>query len=419
MENLPVEVIGNILSRIGSAREIIVASSTCRKWRESFRKHLHTLSFSDEDCPVFRDLMTRRIEIIITQTIFQTVGLQCLSIHMDNVREFSAAPVIAWLMYTRETLRCLYFNVRTTPNINILEKCGRQKLEVLNLDYNPIIGVEPSYQRFTSLKSLFLRHISVSALDLSLLLSACPKIETFTLVSLEVVTSDSQSSMELSSPTLRSLYVKALAIDKIILEADNLEILHLDALNLDLFELVGKSSMKNLKLDDVSITHLDIGESTDHLEVIDVSTSTIMLPKFYQMVSRSSKLRKLRLWGVVFDEEDEIMDLETIAACFPQLKYLSLSYDIRDCLLHNGLQVSLPLYNVTTLELGWSVISEHFGQWVFEMVDRCPNLKKLIIHGVLSEAKTREERQVLASFTTSVVSFSRKYIHIDVLFEYE
>lgn len=291
------EVIGNILSRIGSAREIIVASSSCRKWRESFRKHLHTLSFSDEDCPVFRDLMTRRIEIIITQTIFQTTGLQCLSIHMDNVREFSAAPVIAWLMYTRETLRCLYFNVRTTPNINILEKCGRQKLEVLDLDYNPIIGVEPSYQRFTSLRSLFLRHISVSALDLSLLLSACPKIEILTLVSLEIVTSDSQSSMELSSPTLRSLYAKALAIDKIILEADNLEILHLDALNLDLFELIGKSSLKNLKLDDVSITHLDIGESTDHLEVIDVSTFAIMLPKFYQMVSRSSKLRKLRLWG--------------------------------------------------------------------------------------------------------------------------
>lgn len=413
------EVVGNILSHILSAREIVVASSTCRKWREAFRKHLHSLRFSVDDWPTYCDLTTRQLEIIITQTIFQTVCLQQLSIHMESVREFSAAPVIAWLMYTRETLKFLSYNVRTVPNVNIAEKCGRQKLEVLDLDYNPIIGVEPSYHRFSSLRSLLLGHVSVSALDLSLLLAACPKIEALTLVYLEIVTSDSQSSMELSSQTLRSFYAKALAVDKIVLEADNLDTLHLDALNLDLFELIGRSALKNLKLDDVSITHLDIGENTDHLEVIDVSTFAIMMPKFYQMVSRSSKVRKLRLWGVVFDEEDEIMDLETIAVCFPQLKHLCLSYDVKDGLLHNGLQGSLPLENVTTLELGWSVISEHFGQWVFGMVDRCPNLKKLIIYGILSEAKTCEERQILGSFTSSVVCLMRKYLHVDLRFEYE
>ncbi|PKU64426.1 F-box/LRR-repeat protein At1g67190 [Dendrobium catenatum] len=419
MDNLPVEVVGNILSHLGSARKVVVASSTCRKWRESFRKHLHTLCFSSDDFPAYRDLTTRRLEIIITQTIFQTIGLQCLSIRMDHVQEFSAAPVIAWLMYTRETLRSLSFNVCTVPTVNILEKCGRQKLEVLDLDHNSVFGVEPSYQRFNSLRSFSLRHASVSALDLSLLLAACPKIETLTLVSLEIVTSDSLSSMELSSLTLRSLYAKALAVDKIILEADNLENLQLDTLNLDLFELIGKGALKIFKLDDVSITHLDIGESMDHLEVIDVSTFTITWSKFYQMLSRSSKLRKLRLWGVVFDDEDEMMDSETVAICFPHLKHLCLSYDTRDSLFNNGLHGSLSLKNVTTLELGWSVIGEHFGQWVFGMVDRCPNLNKLVIHGVLSEAKTREECQMLANFTSSVFSVMRKYVHVDVLFEYE
>lgn len=419
MENLPVEVIGNILSHLGSAREVVIASSTCRKWRESFKKHLHTLCFSSDDCPVYRGLTTRRLEIIITQTIFQTVGLQCLSIHMDFVHEFSAAPLIAWLMYTRETLRSLSYNIRTVPNVNILEKCGRQKLEVLDLDHNPIFGVEPSYQRFNALRSFSLRHVTVSALDLRLLLVACPKIESLTLVSLEIMTSDSQSSMELNSLTLRSLYAKALVVDKIILDVDNLETLHLDALNLDLFELIGKGALKNLKLDDVSITHLDIGESMDNLEVIDVSTFTIMWTKFYQMVFRSSRLRKLRLWGVVFEDEDEIMDSETIAVFFPHLKHLCLSYDVRDGLFHGGLHGSSSLENVTTLELGWSVVSEHFGQWVFGMVDRCPNLKKLVLHGVLSEVKTREECQMLASFTSSVVSIMRKYTHVDVRFEYE
>ncbi|XP_020114801.1 F-box/LRR-repeat protein At1g67190 [Ananas comosus] len=417
MEHLPVEVIGNILSHLGSARDVVVASATCRKWREACRKHLHSLSFNSDDWP--RDITTRQLEILITQTIFQTMGLQCLSIHMDNAHEFSAAPVIAWLMYTRETLRSLSYNVHTNPNVNILEKCGRQKLEILDLDHNSITGVEPSYQRFTCLKSLSLRHVSISALDLSLLVAACPKIEFLTLDALEIVTSDSQSTMELGSPTLKSLYAKSVGVDKIILEADNLKVLHLNALNLDLFELIGKGTLKHLRIDDVSVSHLDIGESTDHLEVVDVSNFTIMWPKFYHMISRSSKLRTLRLWGVVFDDEDEIVDSETIAISFPQLRHLSLSYELRDGLLHYSLQGSSPLENVMVLELGWTVISEHFGPWVFGMIERCPNLKKLVIHGVLSEAKTREERQILASFTSFIVRLMRKYVHVDVQFEYE
>ncbi|EHA8587753.1 F-box/LRR-repeat protein [Cocos nucifera] len=417
MENLPVEVIGNILSHLGTARNVVVASATCRKWREACRKHLHTLCFNSDDWP--RDLTTRQLEILITQTIFQTMGLQCLSVQMDSVHEFSAAPVIAWLMYTRETLRSLSYNVRTTPNVNILDICGRQKLEMLDLDHNAITGVEPSYQRFTCLKSLSLRHDSISALDLSLLLAACPKIESLTLDTLEIVMSDSHSTMELSSQTLKRIYAKSIGVDKIVLEADNLESLHLSALTVDLFELIGKGTLKHLKIDDVSVTHLDIGENTDHLEVVDVSNFTIVWPKFYHMISRSSKLRRLRLWGVVFDDEDEIVDSETIAVSFPQLRHLSLSYELRDGLLNHGLQGSSPLENVLILELGWTVISEHFGQWVFGMIERCPNLKKLIIHGILSEAKTREECQTLATFTSFIVHLMRKYVHVEVQFEYE
>ncbi|XP_072999901.1 F-box/LRR-repeat protein At1g67190 [Typha latifolia] len=417
MENLPVEVIGNILSHLGTARDVVIASATCRKWREACRKHLHSLSFHSDDWP--RDLTTRQLEILITQTIFQTMGLQCLSIHMDSAHEFSAAPVIAWLMYTRESLRSLSYNVRTNPNVNVLEKCGRQKLEVLDLDHNSITGVEPSYQRFTCLKSLSLRHVSISALDLSLLVAACPKIESLTLDALEIVTSDSQSTMELSSQTLKNFNAKSVGVDKIILEADNLEVLHLNALNLDLFELIGKGTLKHLKIDDVSVTQFDIGENTDHLEVVDVSNFTIMWPRFYHMISRSSKLRRLRLWGIVFDDEDEFVDSETIAISFPQLRHLSLSYELRDGLLNFSLQDSSPLENVLVLELGWTVISEQFGPWVFGMIERCPNLKKLVIHGVLSEAKTREERQILANFTSFIVRLMRKYVHMDVQFEYE
>ena len=161
MEYLPVEVIGNILSRLGAARDVVIASSTCQKWREAWRNHLHTLMFNSNDWPVYHELTRSRLEIIVTQTIFQTNGLHCLSILMDDVDEFSAAPVIAWLMYTRETLRQLHYNVRTTPNINILEKCGRQRLEVLALAHNTLTGVEPSYQKFPCLRSFSLSYVSI------------------------------------------------------------------------------------------------------------------------------------------------------------------------------------------------------------------------------------------------------------------
>ncbi|KAG4191681.1 hypothetical protein ERO13_A07G110300v2 [Gossypium hirsutum] len=419
MEHLPVEVIGNILSRLGGARDVVIASVTCRKWREASRKHLHTLAFNSNDLPPYRDITPKQLEILITQTIFQTTGLQGLSILMDDVDEFSASTVIAWLMYTRETLRRLFYNVRTSPNVNILEICGRQKLETLALAHNSITGVEPNFQRFPCLKSLSLSHVSISALDLSLLLTACPKLESLELVNLEIAMSDAQVTVELSCPTLKSIYVEAISLDKFMLEADSIERLHLRDCALELFELIGIGTLKYFKIDDVSVIHLDIGETIDNLEVVDVSNFTIIWPKFYQMISRSSKLRKLRLWDVAFDDEDEVVDLETIAVCFPQLKHLALSYELRDGVMHYGLQGSSNLENVMVLELGWTVINDLFSHWVEELLKRCPNLRKMIIFGSVSEVKSHEECQILANFTSSIVQLMRKYMNVEVHFEFE
>ncbi|CAH8360615.1 unnamed protein product [Eruca vesicaria subsp. sativa] len=419
MDHLPVEVIGNILSRLRGARDVVIASATCRKWREAYRKHLHTLSFNSADSPFYRDLSTNRLEILITQTIFQTTGLQGLSVMMDDANKFSAATVIAWLMYTRDTLRWLSYNVRTTPNVNVLDICGRQRLEALVLAHNSITGVEPSFQRFPCLKSLSLSYVSISALDLNLLLSACPVVESLELVSLEIAMSDAQVTIELSSPTLKSVYFDGISLDKFILEADCIEFLHMKDCVLELFELIGNGTLKHFKLDDVSVIHLDIMETSDSLEVVDVNHFTMVWPKFYQMISRSQNLRKLRLWDVVFDDDDEIIDLESIAAGFTQLTHLSLSYDLKDGAAHYSLQGNTLLENVTVLELGWTVINDVFSIWVEELLRRCPNLKKLIIYGVVSETKTQGDCQILATFTWSIVQLMRKYIHVEVQFEYE
>ncbi|MFS7934428.1 hypothetical protein Hanom_Chr05g00391461 [Helianthus anomalus] len=71
------------------------------------------------------------------------------------------------------------------------------------------------------------------------------------------------------------------------------------------------------------------------------------------------------------------------------------------------------------LELGWTVITDLFSHWVAGLLERCPHLRKLIINGVVPEAKSHEECQVLSSFTTAIVSLTRKYLHVDVQFEYE
>lgn len=417
MDDLPVEVIGNVLSQLKAARAVVVASTTCRKWREAWKKHLRALSFDSNDWPMFHDISTTKLEILITQTIFQTRGLQCLSISMEDTKEFSAAPVIAWLMYTKDTLRELCYNVRTQPNINILERCGRQKLEVLKLAHTSITGVELSYQKFPYLTSLSLSFVSISALDLSLLLSICPKIESLALISPDIVMSDSQSTMELTSHSLKEIHVEVISLDKFLLEADSLQSLHLRDCNLEVFELIGKGALRVLKMDNVSIIHLDISESLENLEVVDVTNFTVI--KFYHMISKSSKLRTLRLWGVVLDEEVEAMDLETISVCFPQLSHLALSYDLGDGVLNHCLQGSSNLENVVVLELGWNIISNRFSAWVAGLLERCPRLKKLMIFLAVSEAKTEEEYGILGNFTTSMIPLMRKYMEVEVQFKFE
>eukprot|EP01018_Ginkgo_biloba_P012316 Gb_07258 [translate_table: standard] len=419
MDKIPVEVIGKILSRLAAARDVVRASLTCRKWREATKNHLHTLSFNSADWPVYRELGTSRLEILITQTIFQTTGLQNLSICISDTDEFSAAPVIAWLMYTRETLRSLWFIVHSKPNLSIVEKCGRQKLEKLVLGHTTITGVEPTFQKFPCLKSLSLHNVSVSGLDLSLLLNTCPKLESFSLVNPELTVPDGSAFVVLSNPSLKKIYVEEISLDKLVLEADNLESLHLKDSTIEIFELICKGSLKHLKFDDVSIIHLDTGEMTDLLEVVEVSDFTIMWPKFYQMISRATKLRRLRIWGVVFDSEEEVMDLETIAVCFPRLNHLSLSYDLRDGLLQYGLRGSSLLENVVVLELGSTVINDLLTQWIAALLERCSNLKQLVIHGCISETKTRDECKMLARFTSSVVALMRKFIHVEVQFDFQ
>ncbi|KAG0616494.1 hypothetical protein M758_5G119800 [Ceratodon purpureus] len=422
MESLPVEVIGNILSHLGAARDVVVASTTCRKWRVAARHHLNTLCFNTADWPVYRELSTEDLEILITQTIMQTSCLQHLSIRLGNHNEFSAAPVIAWLMYTRESLRFLTYMMKTKPCVNVLERCGKSKLERLVLGYTCIPTVDPAVQRFPSLLALTLSRVTVSSTDLNALLSACPKLVTLSLIQTclfdtDVSMSGSETTLELTSSSLRAFYTEELTLDTVILEADHLDNLHLKGSVIERFELRSSNSLRALKIEDTTIGEMDFGEATELLEVLDVSDFEMLWPNFYQIISRASKLRQLRLWRLKFEGSEEDVDIETIAASFPRLNRLALGYELADGTVIQALQGSTLLQKVVFLELGSSIINDTFAEWIGGVLERCPSLRKLVIHGILAETKA-EDFHLIGKFTTSIVNLMRKFSNVDIEFNY-
>lgn len=417
MESLPVEVIGNILSHLGAARDVVVASTTCRKWRVAARHHLNTLCFNTADWPVYRELSTEDLEILITQTILQTSCLQHLSIRLGNHNEFSAAPVIAWLMYTRESLRFLTYMMKTKPCVNVLERCGKSKLECLVLGYTCIPTVDPAVQRFPSLLALTLSRVSVSSADLNALLSACPKLETFSLINTDVTLSGSETTLELVSSSLHAFYTEDLALENVILEADHLEKLFLKDSVIERFVLKSRNSLHELRIENTSIVDMDIGDATELLEVLDVSDFEMHWPQFFQMISRASKLRNLRLWRLKFEGSEEDVDIETIAVSFPRLNRLALSYELADGTISQALQGSTLLEKVVFLELGSSTIDGLFAEWIGGVLERCPSLRKLVIHGILAETKP-DDFHLIGKFTTSIVNLMRKFSYVDIEFNY-
>ncbi|GLT62669.1 hypothetical protein SLA2020_352880 [Shorea laevis] len=313
MEHLSVEVVGDIRSHLRAAHDVVVASATCKKWREAFQYYLHSLTFFDE-------------------------------LTIDDV--------LPELMHTRDTLCELHLYANIYPTIKILEKCNGHKLEVLELAYIYISSEECSYQKFPRLKTLRLEYV-VSLLDLNILLILCPKIENLTLVDLGIhLGSPPQTSWVLSTVSLKTENVSELYLDKFILEADGLECLHLLVCNFGHFELAGKGALKVLNMDAARISYFNIGD-VENLEIVDVNDCTIKGPKLYNMISKSSNLRRLQLWHVKFNNADEVIDLEGISASFPRLTRLSLHYDVEETLF--SLQGSYHLQNVALLEIGCAI----------------------------------------------------------------
>ena len=414
MDSLPIEVVGNILSHVASAREVAIASETCRKWRQATRHHLHKLIFAESDCP--RDLLQSQCEILITETIMRTSCLQDLTISVK--RTFSAALVIAWLMHTKETLKSLTFRSPTEPPLNIFEKCGGQKIEHLVWGSAHIPPIDPVIHKFPSLVSLTLEKAVLSALDLNLLFSVCPKLEFLSLINNDISVSDTASTIELKSASMKTLNIEGVSVESIVLEADKLKKMVLRASTFEQFELLSQGSLEHLTIEDVSISHLEIGQSADLLEEVIVCDFTVMWPEFYKMISGASKLKKLRLCGLLFHPEEEAMDLKTISLLFPGLHWLALNYHHGDHHFQHGIGRSALFEKVVILELGTSKLNELFVQWIASFLGCCPKLQRLTIYATVSEAKSQKDFQMIGKFTSSMIDLMRQFSFVDVKFEF-
>ncbi len=401
-------VIGNILSHFADVQDVVRASWTCRKWRAAFR-HLHTLRHEYVEVFHFWEIgdeeqeLEQKHECLLTDTILQTSGLQNLSI-IHSV-SFSATAVVAWLLHTGDSLRHLTYHVpKSTPYVNLLERCSRMKcLKSLDFSQTDIRFTKagPIAQRFLCLLSLRMFSVEASALQIQSLVSTCQKLES---LSLECITFlDPELTLNLTSSSLKSFFLKGRSRGDVILEAKSLESLRLLDLKLSSFKLVRKCArlwclntgeLRSLTIDDVELEHFDLGDSSTcdcvNLEELELRASCLVVCIAIDRVLSvpSMQLRSLQLMDIPFAVDLKNMKLERIAWYFPRLYYLGLSYT-RLQGQYDLIRYPTPMVEkqfrgsvfgkVRTLELEGPNHQFSFLVLMEEALKRCPNVTRLIV----------------------------------------
>ncbi|VFQ74469.1 unnamed protein product [Cuscuta campestris] len=438
MEQLPLEVIGEILSRVEVARHVVRASLTCHKWREAYCKHLHTLSFDvADDERVYCRLPTSSLEILITKTIFQTSGLRKLSIRMHDNHKFSAGAAFGWLMFTRETLLGLFFMVCTSPGIDVLDVCGRKKLKTLCLGKCTIRNVEPVLQRFPCLTSLSLNRVTISVEDLNRLLLALPKLECLELRKPELHAEDEvhiERFLKLHFPTLKTLLIIDLSELGLILEKCDIGYLLVKNCTFGLFKVTGSKNLTHFEIYGSEFRLLEI-EEADDLESLEIIHCRVSQSNLFPMNVQAPKLKRFQIWGFMeqmecFKRENEIIlhesglvvDLERIAVCSPQLSHLSLFFEKGVVDVEYKFSGLSSLENVVILHIGCDYYTRDyfhgFTEWAENLLKCCPNVRKLIVHGMVPEEKDHGFLEDLSEQTSMMFEMMRKYPHIEVKFTY-
>jgi len=151
--------------------------------------------------------------------------------------------VIAWLLHTRDSLPHLTYKVPiSTEHVNVLERCGSmQCLKSLTLRYADIrFTANPTAQRFLRLLSLSVSAVKVSKFQVQSLVSACPKLQSFSLTDSTITSTNPHGTLNLTSSTLKAFFLGGIRIHSVILEANILKTLALVRCDFTNFKLVTK-----------------------------------------------------------------------------------------------------------------------------------------------------------------------------------
>lgn len=453
------------MSHVEDADDVARASATCRKWRDAATQHLNKLAFSffewtmtdsdteseEERRDGYDSEEERRIwedrEVIITEAIMRRTCLRELSIR--GVRRIHAAPLIAWLLHTKHTLKSFTFLPDFATPVNVLEKLGGA-LESLKWGcaYMPVLN--PVIHNLPSLVSLTIYRVNEglrTGKDLQILLSLFPKLESLTLESLTLEwmkIEDAPSTVHLNiPPPLKTLIIQRLYTEEefsIVLHADSLKSLSVVGWSKIFLEIEQVESLKYLVIREARVSrlcllhnlqHLEIRGRTDfgHVEIGDlISLHTLCLaalldftkswPIFSRIISNAStKLSKLQVIGGHGFRSGSVVDVDMLVSLFPCLHMLSLDY-IHAFFQEPSLKPTI-LEQLLDLELytcGEAVDHNQFGQWVVKFLERCPNLKRLAISMPDEED---EAYQVWGQVTSFVRGLMREYPHVEVIFDLE
>lgn len=418
---LPEQVIGIILSYVASARDVVMASTTCRKWRKAASHHLHSLSFVELDfCSESKgSLSTGEQQLRITEAVFKVPCLLGLSICMNDKYQFPAGLVTAWLLHTKKTLRSLTFMNSIKPKLNILEKLGGvdSKLEHLEWRSAYICNLDPTIHTFQYLVSLTLKGSAfVKSGMIEVLLTACPQLEFLFLkyVRIKLDHRMLETTMELKSLSLKTLQIDGGLSDygsgiSMVLLTDRLETLMLSGGSFQQVKLIqrrGFSNLRVLSLKHVHIQQLELGESVELLYELQLGGS-----QDFRMFSTASNLRKLSL----SESYNTHIDLDKVAFSFPHLHWLALSSQQASAALEPDGPGQFSIFrNVTVLELFYGKINEEFARCIAAFLERCPHLEKLRVSGRICI----KQRCEVNSFTGLMIQIMRPFPHIDLKFRF-
>ncbi|KAI5061602.1 hypothetical protein GOP47_0024107 [Adiantum capillus-veneris] len=410
INDLPVEVIGHILSHVRCVRLVALACATCRKWRDAVKNHLYKIT-----CPfqVLEPWKWKKYEHTITAVVKQTAYLQELSVINGEIR---ADSLRVWLKHTRRTLKSFTFLSKTSRGVNILKMLADSKSSVERLEWGDanLPALNLAYCNLPSLVLLTLdggtRKLSIE--EIQLLFSSLLKLENASLINIVGNRAPSRVVFNLSS-SLKTLIMKRVSLDRgdaanpidttLALCADNLS--HFSLMGLSVNELLSVEveqvkSLQCLIIQDFDIVRLRFAETLQRLVIWNasikqmesknlMSLTDLTLFKerdlraiwpIYKITTQeaSTKLRKLRLLGGL--PTFAVEDLRTIACRFPKLRWLALYH--QDTLFGQS-EKKLPMFRqLIDLELYVNNrVTDHevFAGWILKLLQCCPNLKCMAI----------------------------------------